>query len=151
MKMTTVEIRRALAHKLPAVARTWHQLADVTLAEFGVSNSAAWCLIHAGRIGPGARQTELAEHLEIAQPSLVRTLHLLQAAGLVERQQDAEDRRSNRITLTEAGKELVGRIEAKLDLLRIELLQGVPAAEIDTVLRLLDLLAARIGERRSRP
>lgn len=149
--MTPTDFRRALAHKLPTVARIWHQLADATLAEFGVSNSAAWCLVYVGRLGPDVRQTELAEHLGIAQPSLVRTLHLLQAAGLVERQQDADDRRSNRINLTASGQELVGRAETKLDVLRADLLDGVPPETIEATVDLLDLLTRRITERRGRP
>lgn len=149
--MTSAETRRALAQKLPTVARLWHQLADVTLAEFGVSNSAAWCLLYVDRLGPDVRQTELAEHLEIAQPSLVRTLHLLEGNDLLERVPDPEDRRSNRIGLTAQGQELVGRIEAKLDALRLSLLDGVDEADVAAAVRLLDLLSRRIMEQRGRP
>jgi MarR family transcriptional regulator for hemolysin len=149
--MTPAESRRALAHKIPIVARIWHQLADVTLAEFGVSNSAAWCLIYVDRLGPDVRQINLAEHLEIAQPSLVRTLNLLAAAGLIERQQDAGDRRSNHVNLTAEGHSLVRRIEDKLDVLRRDLLDGVSHDEIVRAVDLLDLLTRRITERRGRP
>lgn len=133
---------------MAAVARGWRQLADVALAELGVSNSAAWCLIHIERLGGEVRQNELAESLDIAQPSLVRTLDQVQAGGLVQRTPHPVDKRSNIISLTPAGKELVGRIEAKLETLRDELLIEVPDGAIEITVWLLDLLAERFDEKR---
>lgn len=133
---------------MPQVARKWRQLADRTLAEFGVSNSAGWCLIYLDRLGPDARQADVAEELGITQPSLVRTLDQLQAAGLVERIPNPDDRRSNRIAFTPEGQQLVGQIEAKLDDLPRELLDGVPDAAIEIAVNLLNLLEQRISERR---
>jgi MarR family transcriptional regulator for hemolysin len=149
MNMSITESKRLLAHKMAAVARGWRQLADSALAEFGVSNSAGWCLIHIDRMGGDVRQSELAESLDISQPSLVRTLDQVQAAGLVGRTPHPEDKRSNIIGLTSAGKDLVGRIEERLGLLRADLLQGVPDEAIMIMVEMLDLLSQRIGERRS--
>lgn len=149
MNMPITESKRLLAHKMAAVARGWRQLADSALAEFGVSNSAGWCLIHIDRMGGDVRQSELAESLDISQPSLVRTLDQVQAAGLVGRTPHPEDKRSNIIELTSAGKDLVGRIEERLGLLRADLLQGVPDEAIMIMVEMLDLLSQRIGERRS--
>ncbi|WP_093087647.1 MarR family winged helix-turn-helix transcriptional regulator [Sphingobium sp. AP50] len=147
--MSITESKRLLAHKMAPVARGWRQLADSALAEFGVSNSAGWCLIHIDRMGGDVRQAELAESLDISQPSLVRTLDQVQAAGLVGRTPHPEDKRSNIIGLTPAGKDLVGRIEERLGLLRADLLQGVPDEAIMIMVEMLDLLSQRIGERRS--
>lgn len=146
--MSRSELKRALAHKMPQVARQWRQLADLALAEFGVSNSAAWCLIYLDRLGADARQADLAEELGITQPSLVRTLDQLQAAGLVERVPNPDDRRSNRVAFTAEGRELIGRIEARLEDLRRELLEGVPDAAIEIIVNLLNLLERRMAERR---
>lgn len=137
-----------MAHKMPQVVRQWRQLADLALAEFGVSNSAGWCLIYLDRLGPDIRQADLAEELGITQPSLVRTLDQLQAAGLVERVPNPDDRRSNRVAFTPEGQELVGQIEARLGNLRRELLDGVPDAAIEIAVNLLNLLERRMGERR---
>lgn len=142
---------RALSHYLAPVARGWRGLADAALAQLGVSNSAAWCLIHIARIGPQVRQAALAQALDVRQPSLVRTIDQLQAAGLVVRQTDPGDKRSNHVALTPAGQQLVGRIEAELDRLRAELLEGIPAAGVEIMVELLDLLNRRIAERRALP
>lgn len=149
MNMPIMDSKRMLAHKMAPVARSWRQLADSALAEFGVSNSAGWCLIHIDRIGADVRQAELAESLDISQPSLVRTLDQLQAAGLVARTPHPEDKRSNIIALTPMGKELVGQIEERLGEMRADLLREVPDEAIEIMVELLDLLARRIAERRS--
>lgn len=133
---------------MPQVARLWRQLADSALAEFGVSNSAGWCLLYLDRLGPDVRQIELAEELGITQPSLVRTLDQLQLSALVERSPHPDDRRSNILTLTKSGRDLVGRIETRLQDMRNDLLDGVPEADIENAVNLLELLRRRIGERR---
>lgn len=150
-KMPMSDSARVLAHYMAPVARGWRLLADAALAEFGVSNSAGWCLIHIDRLGGEVRQADLAESLDISQPSLVRTLDQLQTAGLVERSPHPDDKRSNRIALSAEGKDLVGRIEGKLGTLRTELLEGVPASAIDEAADLMLMLSRRITERRSMP
>ncbi|WP_022683419.1 MarR family winged helix-turn-helix transcriptional regulator [Sphingobium bisphenolivorans] len=146
--MSRTDDLRALAHKLPQVARQWRQLADSALAELSISNSAGWCLIFLGRLGPDARQADLAEELGITQPSLVRTLDQLQAAGLVERLPNPDDRRSNRLAFTPEGQELVGKIETRLGALRQELLDGVPDAAVEIVVNVLNLLERRMSDHR---
>lgn len=149
--MSRSELKQALAQKMPLVARSWRALADEALAEFRVSNSAGWCLLHLDRLGPDARQADLAEILGITQPSLVRTLDQLEAMALVERVPNPDDKRSNRISFTPAGKELAGRIEERLSGLRRELLDGVPDAAIEITVNLMELLGRRIAERRQQP
>jgi MarR family transcriptional regulator for hemolysin len=143
-----VKLYREVAQALPLVARSWRQLADAALAEFGVSNSMAWCLIYLDRLGPEARQTELAQAIGITQPSTVRVLDQLEAAGLVNRLQDPDDKRSNRVSLTEAGRAQFMRIEARLTQLREQLFEGVPVTDVETMLQTLDTLAKRIAKRR---
>ncbi len=147
--MSISDSPRALAHYMAPVARGWRQLADMALAEFGVSNSAGWCLIHIDRMDGPVRQADLAESLDITQPSLVRTLDQLQMAGLVERTPHPDDKRSNQIALSEEGRDLVGRIEAKLGTLRAELLADVPDEIIDSTVALMQLLSLRIAEKKS--
>lgn len=149
--MSRPELERALAQRMPQVARNWRHLADAVLAELRISNSAGWCLIHLARMGADTRQADLAEELGITQPSLVRTLHQLEAMGLVERIPNPDDKRSNRVALTEAGHGLAQKIEERLSDLRRELLDGVPDAAIEIVVNLMELLGRRIAERRQQP
>jgi MarR family transcriptional regulator for hemolysin len=141
-------MKREVAQKLPLVTRAWRQLADTALAEFRVSNSMAWCLIWLDRLGPDARQTELAQAIGISQPSTVRVLDQLEMGGLVARLPDPDDKRSKRLSITVKGRELVSKIESRLAELRGELFDGVPDAEIETLLRVVDRLSDRIADRR---
>jgi MarR family transcriptional regulator, transcriptional regulator for hemolysin len=141
-------MQRLVAHKVPLVGRNWRQLADNVLAEFRVSNSMAWCLIYLDRLGPDARQIDLAQAIGISQPSTVSVLNQLEASGFVERAQNPDDKRSNRMLLTEAGTDIVSKIEGRLIELRRELFDGVSDADIATMLGLLDLLSDRIAQKR---
>ena len=49
----------------------------------------------------GVKQSELAESLDLAPITLGRLIDKLTASGLVERRDDASDRRANRLYLTE--------------------------------------------------
>jgi len=141
-------MKKDLARKLPVVTRGWRQMADATLAEFGVSNSMAWCLIYLDRLGPDARQTELAQEIGISQPSTVRVLDQLEQAGLVERLRDPDDKRSNRLVVTGRGSDLLAKIEGRLTELRIALFDGIADQDIAAMLRVVDLLSDRIADRR---
>lgn len=56
----------------------------------------------------GAGQSEIAEHLEIRPASLSELIGRLESAGLAERRQDGEDKRSVHVFLTEEGKRMAG-------------------------------------------
>lgn len=146
--MSRKEIERALARRLNPMSRAWQQVADQALARLGVSNSTGWCLVHLDRMGAQARQSELAREIGVTEPSLVRTLHQIEAAGMVERRPDPDDRRANHLFLTDRGRELAGRIEEELVALRHELLAAVSSADIEATLRLCDALTRTIAERR---
>lgn len=147
--MKSEERESALVRRIAPVARQLRQASDEMLSELGISSSAGWCLMSLARMGPDSRQTDLAEQLGITQPSLVRTLDQLQAAGLVGRVPHPTDKRSNRLALTPTGEELAGRIEQRLADLHSDLLKGVPDAAVEIMANLLDLLSQRISTRRN--
>ena len=139
---------RQLAQYLVPVSQRWRRLADLALAELRISNSSGWCLLFLARLGPDARQTALAQVIGISQPSLVRTLNQLQAAGLLARAPNPGDGRSNLLVITPEGRTLVDQIEAKLTSLRHSLLDGISDQDLETTLRVMGHLTDRIAERR---
>jgi DNA-binding MarR family transcriptional regulator len=73
---------------------------SMTLAQYDVLMT----LCH----GDGITQQELAERLLVTKANVVGLIDRVSAAGWVERRPDPEDRRVNRLYLTDAGRELAG-------------------------------------------
>lgn len=143
-------LERALATRMNPTSRAWQRLADATLASLDISNSAGWALVYLQRLGEETRQADLARAIGVTEASLVRTLHALEDAGLVQRVVDESDRRANRLRLTISGVALAGRIDTRLATLRSALLDGVSDAALETTLQVLEHLAARLAERQLR-
>lgn len=141
---------KALAARLGPVSRSWQQLADSALSSLGVSNSSGWALVHLLRLGRAVRQGDLARAINVTEPSLVRTLHLLEDAGLLERVADDNDRRAKHLRLTQEGLVAAQRIDKRLIELRASLLDGIPTEDVETVVRVLDRISARIAESAAR-
>ena len=141
-------LMRQVAGQLPIVARVLRQQADAELAEFGVSNSMAWCLIYLDRLGQDPRQAELAEAIGISGPSTVRVLDQLETSGLVERSPNPDDKRANRISITPKGAELLSKIEVRLSKLREAFFKDVSDEDMRIFHRVLSGLSDRILERR---
>lgn len=59
--------------------------------------------------GEGITQQELAERLLVTKGNVVGLIDRVGAAGWVERRPDPEDRRANRLYLTDAGRALLSR------------------------------------------
>ena len=144
-------LERALATRMSPVSRAWQRLADTALASLGISSSTGWALVYLQRLGDSARQADLARAVGVTEASLVRTLHALEDAGLVVRAIDKRDRRANLLQLTPEGVSHASRIDRRLAALRSELLDGVSDRELETTLRVLDTLAAKLADRRAQP
>jgi MarR family transcriptional regulator for hemolysin len=133
-------------HRITAVllqaSRRWRRLAEEAMAAHGLSEARAAPLIWVGRLGGGVRQVTLAAHIGIEGPSLVRLLDQLEAAGLLERRDDPEDRRAKTIWLTPEGKTLTRRIERVLTELRERLLHDISDADIAAALRVFQAFDA---------
>jgi len=91
-----------------------------------------------------AQMSEIAEHFHIELPSATSLLNKLVALQLVKRHADAKDRRMVRITLTEAGNDLLKQaMEEKLIHVK-KMLSYLSDNEQDELLRLLEKLNDRI-------
>ena len=107
------------------VARMLRTAADARAREFGTTR-AQWAVLVRLQRCEGVKQSELAQSLDIAPITLARLIDKLTLAGLVERRDDAGDRRANRLFLTpkagptlerlgRLGEELMGRALDGLD------------------------------------
>ncbi|WP_263913210.1 MarR family transcriptional regulator [Achromobacter sp. 79A6] len=135
----------ATTANLIVLSRAYRGAADKALADYGLSQATAWPVILTGRLGDGVRQGALAEALGVEGPSLVRVLDQLVAAGLMERREDAHDRRAKTLHLTEAGHALRKQVEDVLVELRRRLFDGVSEADLQACLRVFDTLKTALG------
>jgi MarR family transcriptional regulator for hemolysin len=126
------------------VARRWRSALDDSLAKAGLSDATWAPLIHIGRSGGGLSQKELAARIGIDGSSLVRLLDILAAKGLTERRQDPDDRRSNLLFLTPAGRASLDHIQRVLTGIEADMLADFDDADMDMLTDVLERLDARI-------
>ena len=134
-----------LGATLQVMSRTYKAAADKAVGHIGLSQAMAWPLVMIGRLGNGIRPGVLADVLAIEGASLVRQLDQLAEAGLVERREDAVDRRAKTLHLTPAGTRARAKIEAALEAMRAEMFEGIPDADLEACLRVFGALDARLG------
>ncbi len=121
-------------------SRRWRKLAQLALADHGISQARASALVWVHRLGGGVRQITLASYVGIEGTSLVRLLDELSAAGLLVRKDDPNDRRAKTIWLTPAGVRLAEEAEKVLGDLRDSVLSGVSDADLDAAIRVCQAL-----------
>ncbi|MCB8876020.1 MarR family winged helix-turn-helix transcriptional regulator [Acidisoma silvae] len=93
------------------ISVAWRREIDVRVRDFGLTEATWRPLLYLGRLGDGQRQTDLAAALMIEAASLVRLVDALERAGLAERVEDPDDRRSKRITMTEQGRAIYAQVD----------------------------------------
>ncbi|QHJ01488.1 MarR family transcriptional regulator [Xylophilus rhododendri] len=136
----------AFTSRLPTLQRAYRSAADKAVAHVGMSQAMAWPLVMIGRLGDGVRAGALAELLAIEAASLVRPLDQLAEAGLIERREDASDRRAKGLYITAAGQAARDKIESALDELRADIFSAVSDEDLEACLRVFAALDARVGK-----
>jgi MarR family transcriptional regulator, transcriptional regulator for hemolysin len=102
---------RELGFALHDVSRLLRTLADQRAREVNMTR-AQWAVLVKLQRYEGVKQSELAGQLDLAPITLARLIDKLTAAGLVERRDDARDRRANRLFLTEKAAPTLERLSA---------------------------------------
>jgi MarR family transcriptional regulator for hemolysin len=116
---------REVAFALHDVARLLRTYSDQRARELNMTR-AQWAVLARLQRFQGVKQSELAEMLDLQPITLARLIDKLCDLGLVERRDDAKDRRANRLFLLQKatptlerlaalGEELMGRALAGLD------------------------------------
>src|SRR6266567_7372704 len=103
---------RTLGRQLAMTAKATRAELDARLAEVGGSLSMYLVLRHAAEAAAGLSQRELADHMGVEGPTMVRHLDRLEGEGLIERRRDPRDRRVTRITVTPDGARVLADLEA---------------------------------------
>lgn len=131
------------------VSRSYKAACDKIAAQYGLTQAVAWPIVAISRMGEGVRPGVIADAVGIEPSSVVRLIDLLDGSGLIERREDANDRRAKLIFLTPEGRKKVKEIETALIPLRRQLLQGLTEKELDTCMRVFKTLGASIERQKA--
>lgn len=137
-------MQRRLGALLVPVARAYRRQLDRALADLSLSHSVALAVMLIGRVGDGLRQGTLADQLGMEAPSVVPIVDQMERGGLVERRVDASDKRARTLHLTDAGRDLAVRAEARTAEVRADLLGAIDPADLVAAVRVLEALTQAI-------
>jgi len=139
----SLDLKRQLIAQLVESSRLLRNYIDNRAKGRGTTR-AQWIVLFRLRQQEGLSQVDLADVLELQPISLVRLLDRLVEHGLLERHHDPRDRRANRLFLTASGRQLVDDLDSLRDAIASDVLQAVPAAELETSLKTLVDVKERI-------
>jgi MarR family transcriptional regulator for hemolysin len=144
------EPSRRLEFLLYGVARLLRRRFDSKARGLRLSRTQCQALVYLYR-NEGINQTCLAQLLDVMAITLVRPIDKLQSMGLIERQTDPSDRRVWRLNLTPAARAKVAEVRELGDLTRSEALAGLAPAEIELLVRALQVVKANLLDARNSP
>jgi DNA-binding MarR family transcriptional regulator len=123
-------LRRILAGEAPLLAAQEVEMWD-------------YAVLGALESGPAQTQARLAAAIGRDKTRLIPSLDRLEARGLVAREPDPADRRNRVVSLTGAGRQVLGECRGAIRAMEDDLLAGVPPADRAAFVRTLEQLAAQ--------
>lgn len=80
---------------------------------------------------PNCSQNELAARLEISPAAVAVSLNKLEKGGYIARRTDAEDHRSNRVSITDRGNQVISRSIQLFDEVECGMFEGFTSKEME--------------------
>ncbi len=93
----------------------------------------------------GVSQAALAGVLDIEPMTLSRHVDRMEAAGLVERRPDPDDRRARRLYTTERGRALLAPMRVRADVVIEQALEGLSAPERERLFAALETIVENLS------
>jgi MarR family transcriptional regulator, transcriptional regulator for hemolysin len=134
-----------IGRRLSRTARAASRAFDDTMAQAGGSVP-VWLVLISLKRQQLRNQRELAEAVGIREATLSHHLTAMDEQGLITRRRDPANRRVHLVELTEAGEAAFQRLRGAATAFDERLRDGLSEAEIAELARLLDRLAANLGE-----
>jgi MarR family transcriptional regulator for hemolysin len=125
------------------VARLLRTYSDQRARELNMTR-AQWAVLVRLQRFQGVKQSELAEMLDLQPITLARLVDKLCDLGLVERRDDAKDRRANRLFLLEKATPTLERLGALGEELMGRALAGLDAAAIAQMTERMNLIKSNL-------
>lgn len=130
-----------LTRKLVLTARRWTAASEEPIRAATGQTRARWQTLLALAIADSSATTStLSSRLGVRWPPLIRTLNGLEADGLVRRRENAADKRSRFLEITEEGRRVVEGVRPVLAQVRGDVLEELSDDELVLATRLLDMI-----------
>lgn len=131
--------------RLTRTARVISQAFDRAMAEAGGSAS-IWQVLVLVRAQKWGTQAQMAEEMGITGATLTHHLNMLEKRGLVRRWREAENRRVQRVELTDAGVELFDRLRVVAQAHDQRLRSGLSDEDVGRLGELLERLETGVRD-----
>jgi len=128
-----------LAHAQKAVSRAF---ADAIVGAGG--SLPTWLVLLSLKTRKPANQRELADAVNIREATLTHHLNAMEADGLILRERDPENRRIQRVVLTDAGEAKFLTLRNAAGAFDARVCAGISATELDALGGLLERLRANV-------
>lgn len=133
-----------IGQSIHQTARIWRHRLDQRLRPLGLSQARWRTIVH---LADGhLTQCELAERLGIEEPTLARSLRSMESEGWIKRQSAEHDRRCKTVHLEKKSSALWRRINETARNLRHELVETIPAQDLQICLQVLNEIRLRALE-----
>ena len=128
---------------LADASRLIRKLADRRLGTIGVTRAQWQALGNLRRLGP-MTQAALAEVMEVETATIARLTDRLEAAGLIERKAEAQDRRVKLVTMTDKAAALMDEMGVIGQKLRDDMLVDLSPSELEALIGTLTTIKSRL-------
>lgn len=144
MQQSVLDPTPYLGQFLARITRRWKCRLDDRLKFTGLTQARWHALLALSKAGEPITQRDLAERIGVEPSTMVRHLDALAAQGLLERVSAPGDRRANLVRLTATAAPLIGQMTDIANALRRELVADIPVADLETTVRVLNIVAERL-------
>jgi DNA-binding MarR family transcriptional regulator len=117
--------------------------ADKQAARYGITR-AQWAVLAKVERNEGLKQTELAEQMEMQPITLTRLIDKLCDNDWIERRDDDNDRRVNRLYLRKAARPLLAKLAALRSELTATALEGINPTDAHRLLAQLEIVKENV-------
>jgi DNA-binding MarR family transcriptional regulator len=145
-------------HTLDEIDRLFQDLSWVgrqrlnrRIERFGLTVPQYTALLTIERLGPNVTMSAVTDVLQLPPSSLTSIADRLVREGLVERGALPVDRRSVAVTITAAGRDLVGTVQREQHDALVGMLADVPDADLDRFREVLATLLAGVSRAMTEP
>lgn len=93
----------------------------------------------------GCTQKEIAEFMCVSPPSVATSVKRMELSGLIEKKQDKNDQRFNRLTITEKGISIAKKCRMRFDEVDSKLFNGMSKDECDFFEKCLEKMISNLS------